>query len=244
MSNQFVFIVPAFNCENTIQQTIMSVVAQSYKNWRLIVYDDMSTDSTVSVVETLAHQLLLENKIEVVSRNEKFGEVRNTLDAIESIDDEEIICRLDGGDWLVDNDILHIINQAYENLDPAVLWTAHRWSYTGKNISGPFEEGTIDVYKHPWVSSHLKTFRRSAMRGINPKNYLDDEGNFIMIACDQAIFLPMMQKAIETKRSLAFLPLVGYHYNIDLDNPELFTCDRSQKQKVSAEWIRERGYIR
>ena len=82
------------------------------------------------------------------------------------------------------------------------------------------------------------------MREINPKNYLDEDGNYIMIACDQAVFLPMMQKSLEDDRALVFVPMVMYHYDIDLQNPNLFTSQRSVKQKTSAEWIRERGYIR
>ena len=64
-----------------------------------------------------------------------------------------------------------------------------------------------------------------------------------MIACDQAIFLPMLERARIKNRPLIFIPRVMYHYNIDLDNPELFSCDRSLDQKMSAEKIRERGYI-
>jgi len=222
----------------------MSVVAQSYKNWRMIVYDDMSKDGTSSTVQRLAINLGLRDRLSVIRRAEKFGEVRNTLDAVKTIDDDEIVCRLDGGDWLTDTDTLHILNQAYEKTDAAIIWTKHRWAYSSRNISGPLRQDTTDVYKHPWVSSHLKTFRRAAMRGINPKNYLDDDGNYIMIACDQAVFLPMLQKAIEDHRPLCYMPFVAYHYNIDLAKPDLFTCDRSQNQKMSAERIRARGYIR
>ena len=186
--NQFVFVTPAYNCEDTIRQTIFSVLAQSYSDWRMIVYDDMSTDHTAQVVEDMSNSLGLDDKLSVVSRTEKFGEVRNTVDAVRNIKNDEIVCRLDGGDWLTDSDALFIINQAYNQEDPAVLWTMQRWSYTSQNISGPLITPDADVYKHPWVSSHLKTFRRSAMNDINPQNYRDNEGNWIMIGCDQARF--------------------------------------------------------
>lgn len=242
--NQFVFVTPAFNCEKKIQQTIRSVYSQSYDNWRMIVYDDMSTDETAQVVEDMSNRLNLGDKLKVISRKEKYGEVRNTLDAVESIEDNEVVCRLDAGDWLTENDALYVLNDVYEKANPAVAWTMQRWAYTGQNISGPLDPSCKDIYKHPWVSSHLKTFRRSAMRGIDKRNYLDDEGNYIMIACDQAIFLPMMQNALLQNKPLVFVPMVMYHYDIDLNNPNLFKQDRSIKQKLSAERIRERGYIR
>jgi len=244
MKNKFVFVTPAYQCQDKIVQTIKSVYSQSYGEWRMVVYDDMSTDQTSQVVEDMSKHLRLGDRLSVIKRSEKHGEVRNTLDAVKSIDDTEIVCRLDAGDWLTDNDSLHILNEIYNQTDASVLWTAHRWAYTGKNISGPISPDCKNVYSHPWVSSHLKTFRRSSMRGIDMRNYFDEDGNYIMIACDQAIFLPMLQKSIEEGRSLVFVPLVMYHYDIDLQNPNLFTNQRSIKQKASAEWIRERGYIR
>lgn len=241
VSNDFVVVTPAFNCQDTLRQTIKSVYSQSYDNWRMIVYDDMSTDNTATTVEDMSRKLNLGSKLQVVSRTEKYGEVRNTLDAVKSIDDNEVVCRLDAGDWLTDNDSLAILNQVYQN-DISVAWTAHRWAYTSYNISKNIDP-SISVYDQPWVSSHLKTFRRSSLRGINHQNFLDSNGNYIVIACDQAIFLPMMRKAQMEERPLVFVPMVMYHYSIDLQKPDLFSCDRSQNQKTSAEWIRERGYV-
>ena len=78
---------------------------------------------------------------------------------------------------------------------------------------------------------------------INHKNFLDPNGNYIMIACDQAVFLPMMENARNNQRKLIFLPMVMYHYDIDLEDPDLFSKPRSLEQKYSAEWIRNRGFI-
>ena len=242
-SSKFVFVTPAYNSETTIAQSIFSVLAQSYDDWRMIVYDDMSTDNTAQVVEDMSKSLCLGSKLSVVSRKEKYGEVHNTLDAVKNIDDKEIICRLDGGDWLTENDTLAILNNIYQTQNSAVVWTMQRWAYSNYNISGPLQTSDADVYTHPWVSSHLKTFRKDAINNINKKNFKDAEGNWIMIGCDQAVFLPIMHKALTDGKDRTFLPLVCYHYNINLDDPELFTCERSKNQKYSAEWIRQRGYI-
>jgi len=243
MKNNFVFVTPAFNCEKEIVQTVKSVYSQSYDSWRMVVYDDMSTDNTAQVVADLSKKLSLGDKLKVVSRTEKFGEVRNTLDAVESIDDNEIVCRLDGGDWLTENDGLFYLNHVYQDNNLAVAWTAHRWAYsTNINISGEIDLKR-SIYDQPWVTSHLKTFRRKSFSGIKNENFRDDEGDFIMIACDQAIFLPMIHKSLREGKSCKFIPLVMYHYSIDLENPNLFKTERAHKQKNSAEWIRSRGYI-
>lgn len=47
-------IMPAFNAEKTIENSIRSIQNQSYTNWELLVTDDSSTDSTAKIVQELA----------------------------------------------------------------------------------------------------------------------------------------------------------------------------------------------
>lgn len=44
-------IMPTYNCETFIAESIDSVIAQTYKNWELIIIDDCSTDKTEDVVK-------------------------------------------------------------------------------------------------------------------------------------------------------------------------------------------------
>lgn len=246
MKNKFVFIIPYFNCEEDIRKTIYSIISQSYDDWRVVLINDMSTDKTQLVVKETVESLppQLQCKFLLVDNTEKHGEVRNTIKTVRNIDDNDVVCRLDGGDWLTENDLLYIINSVYEDPDVAIAWTAHRWSYTTQNISGPMNlSPNQTVYQHPWVSSHLKTFRCKHLKRVPEANFKDDDGNYIMIACDQAVFLPMMHLANQDGKKLQFIPIVGYHYNIDLTNKNLFTSERSVRQKMSAERIRARGFV-
>ena len=77
MKNNFLVVTPAFNCETSIEQTINTVVAQSYDNCRMIVIDDVSTDQTSEVVKDISARYNLGDKLSVVRREEKYGEVRN-----------------------------------------------------------------------------------------------------------------------------------------------------------------------
>ena len=240
--NKFKIITPAYNCENDIEKTLMSVLGQTYKNWEMIIANDMSTDGTVKVIESFIEKHGIKDKVKILNREEKYGEVRNTLDITSNLDSDDIVVRLDAGDWLTDLGCFHIINNIYQEYDPAVLWTGHRWAWTTNCISGPIDP-KVSVYKQPWRSSHLKTFRVKDFEGINQKNFKDNDGNYIMIACDQAIFLPMMERARRKNRHLIFLPMLMYHYDINLEREDLFHNERSYAQKHSAEWIRERGYI-
>jgi len=244
MNNKFVFLTPAFNCQEDIKKTLFSMLSQSYDNWRAIFIDDVSDDNTGEVIKDISNSLGLGDRVQVIRREEKFGETRNTLTEIENIDDKEIVCRLDGGDWLTENDTLRFLDALYAKYDPGVLWTSHRWAFTNHNISGPLnlKEGQT-VYQHPWVSSHLKTFRANKLKRVPKSNFYDENGNWIMIACDQAIFLPMMHMCIQRKENIVHFPLVCYNYNIDLNKPNLFHNQRSYNQRDMALWVRQRGFL-
>jgi len=244
MKNRFVFVVPYYNAEEDISKTLHSIMAQSYDEWRAIVINDMSTDNGSNLTSRIVDGSIHRDKFTLVDRVEKHGEVRNTLVSLDSIEDDEVVCRLDGGDWLLENDLLWVLNETYNDPSQAVAWTAHRWSYTTRNISGPLNlQSSQTVYQHPWVSSHLKTFRAGQLRKVPKANFFTDSGEYIMIACDQAIFLPMMHLSHGEGKKLNFVPIVGYHYNINLGNKNLFTSNRAINQKMSAETIRERGFL-
>ena len=239
----FHVVTPAFNCAKSIEQTLWSVFGQTYKDWEMTVIDDVSTDDTSSVVEQFVEKHGFKDKVRVVRREEKYGEVRNTLDICTKLDPDHVVVRLDAGDWLTDLGCFEILRVGYETYDPAVLWTQQRWQWTGKSISGPINL-KISVYDQPWSSSHLKTFRVKDFLGLNPKNFLDENGDYIMIACDQAVFLPIMERSRRNGRKLVYCPAILYHYNIDTSRgDEIFHTDWAKRQKLSGEWIRSRGYI-
>lgn len=49
-------IMPAYNAAPYIEKAIRSVMAQTFPHWELLVIDDCSTDTTVSVVQTLMQE--------------------------------------------------------------------------------------------------------------------------------------------------------------------------------------------
>ena len=63
-------IMPSYNAAGLIKRTIESVVAQSYKNWELLVIDDCSSDNTRDVVTMLARS---DSRIRLVSLSKNNG---------------------------------------------------------------------------------------------------------------------------------------------------------------------------
>src|SRR5690554_971609 len=44
-------IMPTYNSSSFVDESIKSVITQTYKNWELIITDDCSNDNTFSVVK-------------------------------------------------------------------------------------------------------------------------------------------------------------------------------------------------
>jgi len=85
-------IIPSFNVENYIEETIYSVLNQIYNNFEIIVVDDSSTDKTLAIVENLSksNKIIKYFKIEHSGRpsiprnygvNKASGEYISFLDA-------------------------------------------------------------------------------------------------------------------------------------------------------------------
>lgn len=69
-------IIPLYNCEKFIRQTLGSVQNQTYSDWEAIVVDDASTDNSRQEVEKLAQK---DNRIKIYSQpqNRGVGACRN-----------------------------------------------------------------------------------------------------------------------------------------------------------------------
>ena len=238
-NNRFVFIVPAYNAAETISRCILSVWFQTHTNWKIIIRDDMSTDNTPKIIDTMKTQLGLgDDRISLTVNTEKHWEIKNIVESLKECDSSDIVCRLDGDDWLCDCDALSIINHRYNQLKVDTLWTAHRWSYSNHNISAPLPKDA-DPYKHPWVSSHLKTFRKSLIEDVKDENFRGEDGEYFKRIGDQTIYLPVLH---QSAGNWHFEPIVAYHYTIDM-SPETFQTDDAKFQKNEGEFLRSRGFI-
>lgn len=243
-NNRFVFIAPMFNASDTLPRMLHSICGQSYDNWKVVLVDDVSSDKHAKHAQQICEDFkkmlgkMYEDRIINVWNSEKKWEVANVLHGISLCEDDDIICRIDADDWLTDLDSLAIINAAYMQTGCDILWTAHRWGYSDKNISGPIPQDA-NPYKHPWVSSHLKTFRKRLLNDVNDANYRGEDGNYIRRAGDQAIYLP----ALYHSKKKIFIPRVMYHYTIN-DVPETYQTNDAHFQRDEAVFLRSRGYVK
>ena len=68
-------IVPVYNAERFIEETLACVTAQSYPRWELLLVEDGSSDRTVSIIEEYV-KTNGENRIRLIRQPENLGAAR------------------------------------------------------------------------------------------------------------------------------------------------------------------------
>jgi glycosyltransferase involved in cell wall biosynthesis len=89
-------IVPAYNAERYLPETLASIEAQTYRDWDVVVSDDASTDATVAIAEAFGERF----RVVRGSTNGGIGSARNR--GIE-VSAGELVAFLDADDlWFPD----------------------------------------------------------------------------------------------------------------------------------------------
>lgn len=107
-------IIPVYNCENYIERCVKSVLAQTFKDFELLLIDDGSTDNTAAICDMLAK----EDSRVIVHHKENGGvsEARN-LGLRQAKGDN--ITFMDSDDYVPDN-YLEELNKAIYSADISV----------------------------------------------------------------------------------------------------------------------------
>lgn len=85
-------IMPAYNAEKYISNSINSIIQQTYKNWELIIVDDCSTDKTAKVILNYKDERIhllknTKNSGAAISRNRALREAKGKWIAFLDSDD-------------------------------------------------------------------------------------------------------------------------------------------------------------
>jgi glycosyltransferase EpsE len=88
-------IMGAYNCQDTVESAVRSILDQTYSNWELVVCDDASTDETYDVLERLARSA--PNRIKVV-RNDSNRRLSGALNRCLEVATGDFIARMDADD--------------------------------------------------------------------------------------------------------------------------------------------------
>jgi glycosyltransferase involved in cell wall biosynthesis len=199
-----VIIIPSYNNIAWYKQNLASACFQNYDNYRIIYIDDVSTDGTRQAVQAFIAEHNLGDRVTLMCNTHNRGALANIYDAVHSCADHEIIVLLDGDDAFKHNRVLQIINAAY---DDDIWLTYGQFERFPQGTIGYCAEIPADVIaqngfrKHPWVTSHLRTFYAKLFKKIKKEDLLADN-EFMRVTWDRALMLPMLEMAGERIRCI------------------------------------------
>ncbi len=100
MAYRITVIMGVYNCENTLEEAIDSLICQTYDDWKLVICDDGSDDGTLSLAESFEKKY--PDKIKVIKNNKNLG-LNVTLNRCLQYVDTEYTARMDGDDISLPN---------------------------------------------------------------------------------------------------------------------------------------------
>ena len=218
----FCFIVCSYNNEINITKNLESIMCQTHTNWRCIYINDASTDKT----DELFHEIIRKHNVK-----DKFTYIKNEIQmkqsyckyiAYQLLNDFEIVCLLDGDDWLYHENVLNTIQSYYMKNDIKILTSNYAILYEG-NLTPAFWNHDKSIYSEidkqyntiryveNWLFRHLKTGLSILFKSIS-KEYLMMDNEWLDRCTDCAEMFCVAEYA---NSSILQVPDVLYTYNKD-----------------------------
>lgn len=214
--NRFIFIIPFRNVSRYIQDCSISMIGQNYKNWKAYFLDDASTDNTIQNIPSDSRFVVKSNKERVTA----LPNIHNGIMGAE-LDDEDVICILDGDDHLIRPDALDVINGLYQD-DTLLTYGQYIWPNGAIGHCKAYTESEFKTLRTGgYWASHMRTFKYKLYKELlnqdpNLNCYKNKKGEYYTITYDVAIMTPLMEMAGFTK--VKFNPDPVYFYRIHEQN--------------------------
>lgn len=111
----FSILIPVYNAENYLEQSLESVLKQSYENYEIILINDGSTDSSKNICDNFAKK---DNRVKVFHQK-NMGIAKTRYETLKKIKGDFTLF-LDSDDYLEPN-FLQIIIDKIKHFDPDII---------------------------------------------------------------------------------------------------------------------------
>jgi glycosyltransferase involved in cell wall biosynthesis len=161
--------MPVRNCERTLRLAVGSIVAQTYRNWELLLIDDGSSDGTVEVARSFQ-----DSRINVFADGLALGLVARLNQAI-ALSKAKYFARMDGDDVAyperLERQLAHLESHPEVDLiGAALLVFGQHGTPLGKRVARTDHEAICSTpasgfgLAHPTYVGRLEWFRRHGYR--------------------------------------------------------------------------------
>ena len=222
-------VIPLYNKEKSIRTTIESVLAQTYKNYELIIVDDGSNDNSLDVVRSFVQSLNDSSFVRIIHKEN--GGVSSARNRGVKEAKGEYVAFLDGDDLWLPIFLEEMVRLIGDYPNATIYGAGLGFKYKGKlypapdTISDNFRGVVDNLWDNPntmmaWTSSSTVCPRELALK--TPANELLTHGEDL----DQWLRLILQGEAVFYTKTLAY-------YVLDAENRAMHRVQPIEHHVVS-----------
>lgn len=223
MSDKVSIIMPNYNSASFLEETISSVIEQTYGDWELLIVDDCSTDGSVEIIEKFRSQddrihltVNDENRGAAFSRNVALGQASGKWVAF--LDSDDV--------WLpekLDKQIAFMEDNGYDFSYGYCELMDENSAALGKLVIGPKKITKRKMFRYNYLTCLTVMYNRETIGDIRIEEAIGNGRN------DYALWLKVSRKSVcyllpellakyrMRTQSLShghFFKLIKYHYEL------------------------------
>lgn len=201
MNNRFVILIGSYNNEEWVSQNLESVLSQTYHNFKIIYYNAASTDKTGEIVAQYAEKdkrVVLHTSPQRHLKSWFLADVENW----EQINDNDIVCVLDGDDFLANEEVLNYLNEVYNKTNcwmtygGMIVWNGGNSTQQAypQNSEAPDEVKLKKLYRQDlWRYSHFRTCRGFLWKKVDKTEMISDHDGQYMTLEDLVLMYAFLE---------------------------------------------------
>jgi 6-phosphofructokinase/glycosyltransferase involved in cell wall biosynthesis len=238
-------VITCYNNIKFLKKCLISIQKQKFINFEVFIVDDNSDYETRGYLKEFCNK---NSKFNYFTNTKKMGALYSRLHAINNLNCKlkDIICFIDGDDWLEDDNVFEYIFNLYKENDILLTFGGITPIFNSKNYAQnlrtnpdkllkeikKFKENKYDIVKNnyfrkiPYIFTQFQTFKYELFLEIDNNNFFDDNGEYYTMCTDFAIMYPLLEKC---KGKFEIIEKKVYVYNVHSTNIEFIKNDKYNK---------------
>ena len=218
-------LIPCYNCEEYVEEAVMSIIKQTYSNLEILVIDDGSTDNTKTILQRLAQK---DSRIRYI-KNEENLKLIKTLNKGLDLCNGKYIARMDADDISLLTRIEKQVNFLEKHPEIGIVGTYTK-NFGVNNRTWKMKTRDKFIRAHLFFNTCFAHPSVMIRTSVLRDNHLYYDANYLH-AEDYKLWCDIAQYT-----KLANIPEILLYYRI---NQNQISNKYSKEQKETAQRIRE-----
>jgi len=167
-------ITPTFNSESSIEETVKSVISQTYRDFEHIIIDNLSKDDTLDLIKNMYRNAGIEKQLKIIT--EKDNGISDAFNKGIDNSSGKIIGILNSDDIFYDESILSLINTTLSQPGKLIahgdiLFEDHVF---GSNFRFPLKDRILGIgFNHPGMFINRDVYKRTGLYNTEMRYAMD-----------------------------------------------------------------------